>query len=66
MKKRYGYVYVDLDDLGQGSGKRYKKKSFYWYKTVIESNGGVFVNDYYQSFLYNLVSLNTRKNTVAI
>ncbi len=41
MKKRYGYVYVDLDDLGQGSGKRYKKKSFYWYKTVIESNGGV-------------------------
>lgn len=39
MKKRYGYVYVDRDDLGNGSLKRYKKDSFYWYKKVIESNG---------------------------
>jgi 6-phospho-beta-glucosidase len=39
MKKRYGYIYVDLDDLGQGSNKRYKKDSFDWYKKVIASNG---------------------------
>lgn len=39
MSKRYGYVYVDLDDFGKGSGKRLKKDSFYWYKKVIETNG---------------------------
>ena len=39
MKKRYGFVYVDLDDNGQGTFKRYKKKSFEWYKKVISSNG---------------------------
>lgn len=39
MSKRYGFVYVDLDDFGKGTGDRYKKDSFYWYKKVIESNG---------------------------
>lgn len=39
MSKRYGYIYVDLDDKGKGSGKRLKKDSFYWYKGVIDSNG---------------------------
>ena len=39
MKKRYGYVYVDRDDLGNGSLKRYRKDSFDWYKKVIASNG---------------------------
>ena len=39
MKKRYGLIYVDLDDEGNGSGKRYRKDSFYWYKQVIDSNG---------------------------
>ncbi len=39
MSKRYGYIHVDLDDLGQGSGKRRKKDSFYWYQRVIETNG---------------------------
>ncbi|MBQ0064482.1 MAG: family 1 glycosylhydrolase [Firmicutes bacterium] len=39
MKKRYGFVYVDTDDQGNGSLKRYKKDSFYWYKKVCESNG---------------------------
>ena len=39
MQKRYGFIYVDEDDHGQGSLKRYKKDSFYWYKKVIESNG---------------------------
>lgn len=37
--KRYGYIYVDCDDYGQGTNNRYKKDSFYWYKRVIESNG---------------------------
>lgn len=39
MKKRYGYIYVDRNDDGTGTGNRYKKKSFWWYKDVIESNG---------------------------
>ena len=39
MKKRYGFIYVDLDNGGNGTLKRIKKKSFYWYKEVIESNG---------------------------
>lgn len=39
MKKRYGFIYVDVDDYGQGSFKRYKKDSFYWYKNVIKTNG---------------------------
>ncbi|CAI3245069.1 MAG: family 1 glycosylhydrolase [Paraclostridium bifermentans] len=39
MSKRYGFVYVDLDDSGNGSLKRLKKDSFNWYKKVIESNG---------------------------
>ena len=39
MKKRYGFIYVDKDDQGNGSLKRYRKKSFYWYKKVIETNG---------------------------
>ena len=39
MSKRYGFIYVDRDDQGNGTLKRYKKKSFDWYKQVIESNG---------------------------
>lgn len=39
MKKRYGMIYVDKKDDGSGSGKRYKKDSFYWYKKVISDNG---------------------------
>ena len=33
MKKRYGFIYVDRNNDGTGTFKRYKKKSFYWYKT---------------------------------
>jgi 6-phospho-beta-glucosidase len=40
MRKRYGFIYVDKDDQGNGTMKRSRKKSFYWYKKVIESNGG--------------------------
>ena len=39
MSKRYGYIYVDLNDWGEGSGKRLKKDSFFWYAHVIETNG---------------------------
>lgn len=39
MSKRYGFIYVDKDDLGNGTGKRSKKDSFDWYKKVISSNG---------------------------
>ena len=39
MKKRYGFIYVDRNNDGSGSLKRYKKKSFNWYKKVIASNG---------------------------
>lgn len=40
MSKRYGFIYVDVDDEGNGSFARYKKKSFDWYKKVIETKGG--------------------------
>lgn len=39
MKKRYGFIYVDRDNEGKGTLKRSKKKSFDWYKQVIQSNG---------------------------
>ena len=39
MSKRYGFIYVDKDDEGKGTLNRIKKKSFYWYKKVISSNG---------------------------
>lgn len=39
MSKRYGFIYVDRDDYGNGSLDRSKKKSFDWYKKVIASNG---------------------------
>ena len=39
MSKRYGFIYVDMDDYGNGTFKRIKKDSFDYYKQVIESNG---------------------------
>lgn len=39
MKKRYGFVYVDRDNDGNGDMHRERKDSFYWYKKVCESNG---------------------------
>ena len=39
MSKRYGFIYVDRDDAGNGTLARSRKKSFYWYKKVIASNG---------------------------
>ncbi|WP_163594691.1 family 1 glycosylhydrolase, partial [Klebsiella pneumoniae] len=39
MSKRYGFIHVDQDDMGNGTLKRTRKKSFGWYKKVIASNG---------------------------
>lgn len=39
MSKRYGFVYVDQDDFGNGSKKRIRKDSFYWYQNIIKTNG---------------------------
>ena len=39
MSKRYGFIYVDRNDDGSGTMARYRKKSFYWYRDVIASNG---------------------------
>lgn len=39
LRKRYGFIYVDRNDDGSGTGNRYKKKSFNWYKQVIATNG---------------------------
>ncbi|MBQ0066140.1 MAG: family 1 glycosylhydrolase [Firmicutes bacterium] len=39
MRKRYGFIYVDMDDEGNGSMARSRKDSFYWYKKVIASDG---------------------------
>ncbi|MFT5084495.1 MAG: 6-phospho-beta-glucosidase [Lentisphaeria bacterium] len=39
MSKRYGFIYVDLDDNGVGTLERRRTKSFYWYQSAIKSNG---------------------------
>lgn len=43
MSKRYGFIYVDRDDEGQGTLVRRRKKSFFWYQDVIKTNGGSLV-----------------------
>ena len=40
MEKRYGYIYVDLNNKCEGTLARIRKKSFGWYKEVIATNGG--------------------------
>lgn len=44
MAKRYGFVYVDRDNEGNGTLERKKKKSFDWYKNVIATNGEDLTN----------------------
>lgn len=39
MSKRYGQIYVDVDENGNGTYDRYRKDSFYWYQNVIRTNG---------------------------
>lgn len=45
ISKRYGYIYVDVDDLGQGTYDRYLKDSYYWYKDVIATQGQSLFTD---------------------
>ena len=39
MRKRYGFIYVDMDDEGKGTLDRSRKDSFYWYAKCIASDG---------------------------
>jgi 6-phospho-beta-glucosidase len=39
MSKRYGFIYVDRHDDGNGTLQRKRKKSFKWYQQVICTNG---------------------------
>src|SRR5699024_6776882 len=39
MSKRYGFIYVDRDNAGNGTNKRVKNDCYYWYKEAVESNG---------------------------
>ncbi len=39
VEKRYGFIYVDMDNEGNGSYDRIPKDSFAWYKKVIATNG---------------------------
>jgi 6-phospho-beta-glucosidase len=39
MSKRYGFIYVDLNDFGESTGERLRKDSFDWYQQVISTNG---------------------------
>jgi 6-phospho-beta-glucosidase len=45
MSKRYGFIYVDADDYGNGSYKRIPKDSFYYYKKLIAANGDITIAD---------------------
>lgn len=46
ISKRYGVIYVDLDDEGNGTGNRLKKASYDWYQEVVKTNGAAAFNDY--------------------
>lgn len=39
--KRYGFIYVDLQQDGSGTLARSRKESFYWYKGIIASHGAL-------------------------
>ncbi|MDO4414047.1 MAG: glycoside hydrolase family 1 protein [Erysipelotrichaceae bacterium] len=41
IEKRYGFIYVDVNNQQEGTYERYRKDSFYWYKKVIETNGEI-------------------------
>ena len=45
MKKRYGVIYVDVDDGGRGTFARSRKDSFAWYQKVIATNAASLHED---------------------
>ena len=61
MEKRYGFIYVDCNNHGQGTFQRIRKKSFYWYQHVISSNGEALTAD----FDYKLASSKWRTEDVS-
>lgn len=52
MKKRYGWIYVDMDDKGNGSLKRYPKKSYYWMKEFLQTKGANLDRELYEEVPY--------------
>ncbi len=40
-QKRYGFVYIDRDEQDEKELERIPKKSYYWYKKLIETNGNL-------------------------
>jgi 6-phospho-beta-glucosidase len=44
IEKRYGFIYVNIDEIKSGKLGLYKKKSYFWYKNVIDTNGLCFNN----------------------
>lgn len=40
-EKRYGFVFIDRTDSDEKQLRRIPKKSYHWYKKLIESNGGI-------------------------
>lgn len=45
ISKRYGMIGIDADNEGNGTYNRFKKKSFYYYKKLIASNGADLENN---------------------
>ena len=67
MAKRYGVIYVDGDNLGNGTYKRYKKDSFKWYHDYIQNQHQQF-KKWLNSFLFiwNIISNFFMKNEIYI
>lgn len=57
MRKRYGFIYVDMDDDGNGDLHRARKDSFYWYQKVCKSNGEELKKNCKMQFFFNIFLL---------
>lgn len=62
MEKRYGFIYVDLDNQGNGTKKRYKKLSYDWYKHTINTNGIEIKNTRYIRVFFLIRKKNTLRS----
>lgn len=61
MSKRYGLIYVDLDDDGNGTYERYKKDSYFWYQKLLS-----YGNEIPKSFFKRLSKEKHSKNKITI